>query len=77
MALSETTRGKLIDILTESMLASCFGDGLERDYVLDGFPEHKGYRNYTDKELVEEAIEREELLDFTPEERQEFGIKGR
>jgi hypothetical protein len=39
----------------DTVLGVMFGDGLERDYVRDGFPVFKGIANMTDDELLAEA----------------------
>lgn len=49
--LSDELRKKLIRILLRENIDCMFGDGLEQEYVLDGF-EFKGLRNMTDAELI-------------------------
>ncbi len=55
----ENARKVVIDFLTEARLETLFGDGLESEYVLHGFPQVKGLLLCTNEELVAEM---EELL---------------
>jgi hypothetical protein len=54
LRLSDDQRNELKQHLYDNMLSCMFGDGLERDYIEDGFPVFKGINNMTDEELVEE-----------------------
>jgi len=40
--------------LTDNFLACNFGDGIEKEYALYGFPKHKGFQNMADEELLKE-----------------------
>lgn len=64
MKLTPEQREVLVAYLADACMDNMFGDGLERDYVMDGFPEWKGLANMTDQELLDEAlIETEEDLE--------------
>ena len=48
-------RARLVEVLAEHRLAGMFGDGLEREYVMGGFPTTKGLALMTGAELIEEV----------------------
>lgn len=54
--LTDKIREDLVLYLADAMKDTMFGDGLERDYILDGFPVWGGLRNMADRELLIEFI---------------------
>lgn len=54
--LTGAAREDLLRYLVTQLTSSMFGDGLERDYILDGFPAWGGLRTMTDRELLIEFI---------------------
>lgn len=55
MTLSTKQRTELKKYLYDNCLSTMFGDGMEREYIMDGFPVFKGLNNMSDAELIEEA----------------------
>ena len=65
--LNDNTRTELKDFMRDQLISNMFGDGLEDDYVNDGFPtDFKGLNNMDDQELIDLALtmtgEDEELI---------------
>jgi hypothetical protein len=54
MALTEATKKEMKDLVKDALMDGMFGDGQEEDYIMGGFPSHKGLDNMTDKELLDE-----------------------
>lgn len=54
--MGEAKRVKVMHYLADERHAALFGDGLEWDYIYDGFP-HKGLNQMTDAELLEELCQ--------------------
>ena len=52
--LSKMERAELVEQLADDRMSHMFGDGLERDYIMDGFPVDKGLNHMSDAELLEE-----------------------
>jgi hypothetical protein len=52
LLLTEEERGRLIELLCDQRITMMFGDGLETDYVMDGFPTDPGLRHMSDLELL-------------------------
>lgn len=50
--LTAEERAALIEQVKGDMLEHSFGDGLEEEYIMSGFPRHKGLLNMTDMELL-------------------------
>lgn len=57
LILTEHEKEWAINYLIDQFVAANSGDGMEEDFALDGFPDHKGYNNYTDEELFAELEE--------------------
>lgn len=55
MKLTDEQRNKVKRYIFDSCMSCMFGDGLEADYIRDGFPAFKGIDHMTDDELLEEA----------------------
>jgi hypothetical protein len=55
MNLTDEQREVLKEYVFDQCLSCMFGDGLEREYILGGFPAFKGIDQMTDDELIEEA----------------------
>lgn len=55
MTLTDKQREDAKRYIFDQCMSGMFGDGLERDYVSDGFPAFKGVNHMTDDELLEEA----------------------
>lgn len=51
--LSDSTKEQLKEQLVKILYNGMFGDGLEREYIMDGVS-FKGLNNMTDEELVDE-----------------------
>lgn len=58
--LSEAERDALIEHVKSDWLDHSFGDNQEEEYVMFGFPIHKGLINMTDEELLVELGHYEE-----------------
>lgn len=50
--LTPKEREILIQTGKDQDMSFMFGDGMEEQYVMEGFPEHKGLLNMTDEELL-------------------------
>lgn len=55
MTLTKVQRIALERYVFDSCLSNMFGDGMEDDYIMNGFPAFKGISQMTDDELMEEA----------------------
>ena len=55
--ISDAAREQLISELVYHVEQTMFGDGLEREYILDGFPQFVGLNHRSDEELFEIARE--------------------
>jgi hypothetical protein len=55
--LTPERRADIITELAQHRLANMFGDGMELEYVLEGFPALKGLHLMTDDELLEEQAQ--------------------
>ena len=55
MTISDKQRDALKSYIFDSCMSNMFGDGMEADYIRDGFPAFKGISHMTDEELLEEA----------------------
>lgn len=53
--LSSKQRSELKKYVLEACLSNMFGDGMEKEYILGGFPVFKGINHMTDDELLDEA----------------------
>jgi hypothetical protein len=51
--LSDATRNAIKEVVAQQMMDSAFGDGLERDYIMDGWS-WPGLNNMSDEELIQE-----------------------
>ncbi len=65
MKLTEDTKKEMIEDLKDALLEGMFGDGIEEDYIMDGFPDFKGLSNLTDEELLSEY---KDVFDYSIEE---------
>jgi hypothetical protein len=65
--LTEQERSELKALLGQQCLDNMFGDGLERDYIIEGFPAWKGLANMSDLELLEELGHYDPDVHTTPE----------
>ena len=64
-ALTDEQRELLRKFVFNNSLSNMFGDGMEKDYVADGFPAWPGVNHMSDQELLEESgIEEADLLRF-------------
>ena len=55
MNLTDNQRTELKKYVFDCCMSNMFGDGMEDDYIRDGFPAFKGINHMTDDELIEEA----------------------
>lgn len=55
--LTSVQRDELKRILSDCRMGGMFGDGLELEYILDGFPNTPGLNEMSDEELVKEYSE--------------------
>jgi hypothetical protein len=55
MTLTDKQRTALKEYIFDACMSNMFGDGMEDDYIRDGFPVFKGINHMTDNELLEEA----------------------
>jgi len=69
-SLSKELRAKMTQLLGEWLEGGMFGDGLERDYIMDGI-EFKGLNNMTDRELYDEF---EEMVDKEDDNSEEYEL---
>lgn len=69
--LNPELRAKMSQMLGEYLHGAMFGDGLEHDYIVDGFPEFKGLANMNDRELYDEF---EEMVDKEDDMSEEYEL---
>lgn len=69
--MTPTEREQLIEECKIKYLDHMFGDGMEEEYVMEGFPEHKGLLNMTDDELLQGYGHYDPEVHDTPEKRAE------
>lgn len=55
VTLTDKQRLALQEYVFDCCMSNMFGDGMEADYIRDGFPAFKGISHMTDDELLEEA----------------------
>lgn len=65
--LNEHERTELKKLLFDELMGSMFGDGLEDDYIRDGFPAFPGINHMSDAELLEELGHYDPDVETTPE----------
>ncbi|MCK5601394.1 hypothetical protein KAR91_05990 [Candidatus Pacearchaeota archaeon] len=73
--LSKKTRKKIIQVAYSYLYDSMFGDGLEKDYIMDGI-NFIGLNNMNDEELIQE-LELSGIDDFGEGEDYELLQKAR
>ena len=64
LSLKHETRQAIIEYLVELKISYEFGDGMEKEYVLNGFPCELGLLQMTDAELVSEFEDYEGDVDL-------------
>jgi hypothetical protein len=57
MTLTKAQRTALERYVFDGCMSSMFGDGMESDYIMGGFPTFKGIRYMSDDELFVEACD--------------------
>lgn len=67
--LTDEERREAVETAKIQCLDHMFGDGLEEEYVLSGFPSFRGLLNMTDDELLQELGHYDPNVDDTPEKR--------